>query len=338
MWQVIKEIFSLICKKSKKNFLILIILTFLMSIFEILGLALIMPFLFLVSNLNLVETNQHINMIYTFLGFHDKLSFLYFIGAGAMLFSFIGMLLSVFTNIKLTKFSNNLGVLFSIKLLNYYTQHKEDLSKEHQKIRKQILTEPTIIASNIILPSLTIISRIILVIVLFTVLMIINYQTTLIFSTVLFIIYFILFKLTNKKVQYRKTQIEHLKREKSLLINNILTSNHQINEKEKENLLKEYAAHSSLLSEYQSFNNVIAKLPRYLMMFLIFSAVVLVSSYLVSMYSGDMDDVMHKMLLYIVIRLKTLPQIQNIFMNYIKLKSNLSSFTNIKEELSKASQ
>ena len=333
MWQVIKEIFSLLPRKSKRNFVLLIILTFLMSIFEIIGLALILPFLFLVGNLKLIETNQHIHSLYTFLGFHDKLDFLYFIGGGAMTFSLLGVILSIFTNIKLTKFSNNLGSAFSIKLLKYYTKHQESLNMEHRDIRKQILTEPAVIATNIILPSLMILSKTILVLVLFAVLMVINYKVTILFSLLLFTIYFIIFRFSNAKVQHNKKQIETLREERSLLVNTILSHKKKLDKTEENELLQSYSMKSSELSGYQSFNNVIAKLPRYLMMFIIFSSVVFVSSYLVTTYQGNMDDIMHKMLLYIVLGLKTLPQIQNIFINYLKLKSNLASFSNIRQEL-----
>lgn len=337
MWKVIKDIYTLISKQNKFKFKILILLVFLMSLFEIIGLALILPFLYLVNNLDKATTNPYINNVFTYFNFQDTLSFLYSIGAIAIMFSFFGMILSIYTNMKLSKFSNDLGVDFSIKLLKYYMgdinpKDKPDIRKEK---RKKILTETTIVSHNIILPSLMIISKTILILVLFSGLLIINYTATLSLIFILMFIYMFIFHFSNKRVKENLKKIESLKQEKNLLINDVLMGKTS-NEKEESEIVKKYFTKSYALSRHQSFNNVISKLPRYLMMFLVFSFIVLLSTYLVNLNQGDMSNVMPKMLLFIVIGLKLLPQIQNVFINYLKLKSNSASFTNIKDVLFEA--
>ena len=71
-------------------------------------------------------------------------------------------------------------------------------------------------------------------------------------------------------------------------------------------------------------------------MFLVFSFVVIISLFIVEVNNGDMGNIMTNMFLYIIIGLKILPQIQNVFMNYLKLKSNISSFMNIRRDLFRA--
>jgi len=308
-----------------------------MSLFEIIGLALILPFLFLVNNLNITQTNSYINNIFTYFNFHDPLSFLYLIGIIAIVFSFLGMLLSVLANLKLTKFSNDIGIDFSIRLLNIYiAQNNEiDPAEVYKKHRKNLLTETAIISSSIVLPSLMIISKIILIIILFIALLIVDYSTTFSFFGLLLFIYTAIFYLSNKKVKLNIRTIESLKQEKSLLVYNALHNKDDLKQ-EKTSLLKEYSTIAYKLSKYQTFNNVISKLPRYLIMFLVFSFVVIISLFIVEVNNGDMGNIMTNMFLYIIIGLKILPQIQNVFMNYLKLKSNISSFMNIRRDLFRA--
>jgi len=338
MWKVIKDIYTLISKQNKFKFKIIIFLVFLMSLFEIIGLALILPFLFLVNNLNIAKTNSYINSIYTYFNFQDTFSFLCFIGGIAVIFSFLGMILSIYTNVKLVKVSNDLGAGFSVKLLSFYMdknnlQETVDIRKEK---RKKILTDTAIISNSVILPALMIISKSILIIVLFCVLLVINYSTTLILILILILIYIFIFYFSNKKVKKNIKRIELLKEKKSILINDILTGKYSYNNQEKIATVKQYFTYTYELSKHQSFNSVIAKLPRYLMMFLVFTFIIFLSLYLVYVNQGDMSTIIHKMLLFIVIGLKLLPQIQNVFINYLKLKSNISSFLSIREDLFKA--
>jgi len=339
MWTVVNDIYTLISKKDKFRFKILIILIFLMSLFEIIGLALILPFLFLVNNLDITQTNSYINTIYTYFNFQDPLSFLYFIGTIAIIFSFLGMILSVLTNLKLTKFSNDIGIDFSIRLLDIYIHNNDSKNptEEYKNNRKNLLTETAIISSSIVLPSLVIISKIILISILFIALLMVDYSTTFSFFGLLLCIYTFIFYLSSKKVKVNIKTIDLLKQEKNLLIYSALQKK-GYSEKEYPKIIKEYASTAYRLSKYQIFNNVVSKLPRYLIMFLVFSFVVMISLYMIEVNNGNMGNIMTKMVFYIIIGLKILPQVQNVFMNYLKLKSNISSFTNIKYDLFQATK
>ncbi len=338
MYNVVKDIFFLISKKERLKFKILIILIFFMSLFEIIGLALILPFLYLVNNLDKATTNPYINVVYTYFNFQDAFSFLCFIGIIAVTFSFIGMLLSIYTNIKLNRYANYIGVDFSIRLLELYAKsdNPEILPTDKKEKRKKILTDTAIIANNIILPSLMIISKIIVVLVLFAGLLFISYSVTLLLFIILLFIYIVIFHLSNTKVKQNLKNIELIKQEKNLMVSDILTD--KVTKEEKSKIIKKYFTQAYKLSQYQSFNNTISKLPRYLMMFLVFSFIVFISTFIVYTNHHEIDTLMHKMLLFIVIGLKLLPQIQNIFINYLKLKSNIKSFDNIRETLFKASK
>jgi ABC-type transport system involved in cytochrome bd biosynthesis fused ATPase/permease subunit len=181
-----------------------------------------------------------------------------------------------------------------------------------------------------------IISKSILIVVLFCGLLVINTPATLSLFLILFFIYLFIFYFSNKRVKENLKKIELLKYEKSLLVNDVLIGKSISTKKEESKIIKKYFSQSYELSRHQSFNNVISKLPRYLMMFLVFSFVVILSTYLVHLNQGNMSNVMPKMLLFIVIGLKLLPQIQNVFINYLKLKSNIVSFTNIRGALFEA--
>ena len=332
MYKVINEIYSVISKNDKFKFKILIILVFLMSFFEIIGLALILPFLFLVSNLNIAITNEYINSIYTYFDFHDTFSFLIAVGILAITFSLLGVVLSIYTNLKMTKVSNDIGADFSVRILKFSIDNIDtDKSTEaYKNNRKKILTDTAVVANKIILPILMIVSKTILIAIFFTGLMIVNYKVTLLFLFVLIIVYVPVFYLTNMKKRRKMKRVEILKEERNVLVYEVLNNKNNILQNRKKEALKKYFNQSYELSRHQSFNNVVSRLPRYLIMFLVLTSIVGISIYLTYVGNGDMDAIVHKMFIFIVVGLKTLPQVQNVFINYLSVKSNIKSFENIR--------
>lgn len=332
MYKIINEIYNLISKNDKFKFKILIVLVFLMSFFEIIGLALILPFLFLVSNLNIAITNEYINSIYTYFDFHDTFSFLIAVGVLAITFSLLGVILSIYTNLKMTKVSNDIGADFSVRILKFSIDNVDtDKSTEaYKNNRKKILTDTAVVSNKIILPIIMIVSKTILIAVFFTGLMIVNYKVTLLFLFVLIITYVPIFYLTNMKRKRNMKRIEILKEERNVLVYDILNNKNNILQNRKKEALKEYFNQTYELSRHQSLNNVVSRLPRYLIMFLVLTSIVGISIYLTYVSNGDMDAIIHKMFIFIVVGLKTLPQIQNVFINYLSVKSNIKSFENIR--------
>ena len=332
MYKIINEIYNLISKNDKFKFKILIILVFLMSFFEIIGLALILPFLFLVSNLNIAITNEYINSIYTYFDFHDTFSFLIAVGILAITFSLLGVVLSIYTNLKMTKVSNDIGADFSVRILKFSIDNIDtDKSTEaYKNNRKKILTDTAVVANKIILPILMIVSKTILIAIFFAGLMIINYKVTLLFLFVLIIVYVPVFYLTNMKKKINMKRVEILKEERNVLVYEVLNNKNNILQNRKKEALKKYFNQSYELSRHQSFNNVVSRLPRYLIMFLVLTSIVGISIYLTYVSNGDMDAIIHKMFIFIVVGLKTLPQVQNVFINYLSVKSNIKSFENIR--------
>jgi len=332
MYKIINEIYNLISKNDKFKFKILIVLIFLMSFFEIIGLALILPFLFLVSDLNIAITNEYINSIYTYFDFHDTFSFLIAVGVLAITFSLLGVVLSIYTNLKMTKVSNDIGADFSVRILKFSIDNVDtDKSTEaYKNNRKKILTDTAVVANKIILPILMIVSKTILIAIFFAGLMIVNYKVTLLFLFVLIIVYVPIFYLTNMKRKRNMKRIEILKEERNALVHEVLNNKNNMLQNRKKEALKKYFNQSYELSRHQSFNNVVSKLPRYLIMFLVLASIIGISTYLTYVSNGDMDAIIHKMFIFIVVGLKTLPQIQNVFINYLSAKSNIKSFENIR--------
>ncbi len=313
MIRVIKILYKNFSQKNLIKLYFLVFLLFLTSVFEILGLALILPFLLLVSNINSIESNHYIAYIYHFFNFENHYMFLFFIGGSAIFFSFLGMLLSIYTNIKSIRFASQISISLSKKHI-YKNVDKKN-------VRKRLLSEPNIIANNIVLPLLIVLSKIFMIILILAILLYLNIYITLILFLVLFLIYIVLYKFFSKKISKNIKKIDELKKKRVDLINKYISSNKF--DFNNDYLKKEYIFLSNKINIFQSFNIAANKIPRYIMVFLIFSVVVIITSYIAYIEQNNISKVMHKIVLYIVLGIKLLPQIQTLYVNYMKIMNNI---------------
>jgi ATP-binding cassette, subfamily B, bacterial PglK len=339
MYKLFKDIFRLLSRRDRFTFLVLIVFLFFTTIFEILGLALILPFLLLINNLELIETNEFIQSLFTFTGLESNLDFLYFIGFLAISCSFIGMVLAIYTNLKLVKYSNNIGASFSVRLFKLFFRkiNREELSNReiYNNIRKKVISEAMISSNNIVLPLINIISRLVLIILFLIILVSFNYKLTLLIISFFIIFYFIILKFSKKIININISKIEKYKIEKEELFQETFNAVNENFRKNDKNCIEKYKISNYKLVKAQSINGVISKLPRYIMMFLVFSSIVAFLMHLVSIDKDSISSIMHTILIFLVIGLKILPQLQNIYINYMKIQSNKLAFYNVYNELNK---
>jgi hypothetical protein len=81
--QVIKKVFDLIFLYKRNDFLLLLFLVFLTTIFNLIGVASIFPFISLIINSQLLETNNFFIWIYklfSFFGVKNSKDIIIFIG------------------------------------------------------------------------------------------------------------------------------------------------------------------------------------------------------------------------------------------------------------------
>ena len=120
--KLIKKIISLLSAKEKKQGILVLLIAILMAIFEVLGVASVTPFLAVMSDPSIVESNSTLSKIYKDLNFKSINNFLIFLG----IISFSIMLISAFVRTLgiylLTNFAQLRRHSISLVLLNSYYQ------------------------------------------------------------------------------------------------------------------------------------------------------------------------------------------------------------------------
>jgi len=197
---MIKKIFHFLLQE-KKSFIILLFVIFITALLETLGVLSILPFVAVLSNPKLIETNVFLNTIYqktSLIGIVDETKFIIFLGS----LSFFGIIISItlrMTSIYLTgRFSFRKESSISTSLMKSYLHQPYVwfLSQNSSNISKTILAEVNHVVHGALGPAVNLLSHSLLTFFLFLMLFLINPILTLTISLGLSISYGLIYYLT----------------------------------------------------------------------------------------------------------------------------------------------
>ena len=109
MFKLIRNLFNLLSTNQRKRFYVLQFLVIVMSVFEILGVASIIPFMALVGDMSQLEQNTFFAEVYSQSGVASESQFVFYIGLCVLGLLFVSMIISIFTTWGLSMFANKIG-------------------------------------------------------------------------------------------------------------------------------------------------------------------------------------------------------------------------------------
>ena len=177
----LKQINLILSKEEKKDGAKLLILIMAMGIFDVLGVASILPFMSVASDSSFIESNQLAMGIYNYLGFDDHKSFVMFSGLSVITLIITSTIFKLMTNYTMYRFTFNREHSISMRLLSGYlnqpyswflNQHSSDLSKS-------ILADVREVVARCILSSIMVASNLFLAILIVTMLIVVDPATAL---------------------------------------------------------------------------------------------------------------------------------------------------------------
>ena len=194
----IKKISFLLSKKEKKNFFYVFILILITAIFDTLGMVSILPFVAIISNLSLIETNSILSYLYEFsskFGVSNVDQFILLLGSSFFILFISSLLIRAFANYSQINFALMLEYSISKRLIEKYLNQPFIwfLNRNSSDLGKNILSEVNIVINNSIIPLINLISQGMVVIAILLMLFIVDKFLTIIVGTVLILSYLLIF-------------------------------------------------------------------------------------------------------------------------------------------------
>ena len=183
---MIKKLNYLLTKKEKFNLICLLILSLFLAIIEIIGIGAIMPFISVVSNQDIILTNQYYSYIYKVLNFNTTKEFILYFGIVLMLFYIFRGIYIVYYGYLLNKFSMNKYTLLIYEIYKKYINmpYATFVNKNTGTMSKTLISEAyqlAFIVQNVMI----FISEILVIILMYVVLLFVNIKMTLLLTIIL---------------------------------------------------------------------------------------------------------------------------------------------------------
>lgn len=196
-----EKLYFLITKKDKKDIRDVLILGFIVGLFELVGLALIVLMIQVFTNTSIIESNQYFQYIYQHIAQNSLTNFIVIFSIFIFLFYVVKLIISIKNAKLMAKLTSNLYIDISKKLFeNYLNYYYRDFGKKNTAEINQILVVESdnlaLMISNIIylLIHLTIIG------LLYGYMMYVDWFLTVLVTTIFILLAYMYKKLLNKRL------------------------------------------------------------------------------------------------------------------------------------------
>ena len=336
MFKLIRELFSLLDKKQKASLYKLQTLVVLMACLELIGIASIGPFMALVSDMTLLDSNRYFKYIYDFFQPSNQYDMLYIVGCLVLVALALSSLVSMLTTWYLSLFSFRIGTEIADRLYSHYLRQSWTFhsNTSSAKITKQLSTETIRITAQVILPLMNMNARIVLVLFIVSALFIFNPLVAISGAIIFSLAYIFLYKVVKTRLKVNGESISNMSEVRFRIINeglggikDILILNRS------SDLIKQFKKSGVEFSVANGENNALSLVPRYIMEFLAFGSMIALILYLIKTNPSDLASILPTLAIYGIAGFKLLPAIQQVYASMAVIKGNIEAFQEIKPDL-----
>jgi len=306
---------------EKRRLYVLLVITFFVALFDVAGVASIAPFFTLVSQPEIIETNNILSKIFYFLGFEDVDStedvqnFLIIVGLSVFIFMITSLSMKAWSIYMLERFAQSCNFSISKNFVENYLRQDYSwfLSKNSASIGKNILSEVNAVVSGILLPGLMFFANISSVIIIVLGLFIFDpLLATNVFVPLIGI--YLVFTMLAKKYLTNIGEDRVLANEERFRI--VQSGFSSIKELKVSNLehtlLEDYENPALRFAKHTATQHIIGKLPRYFIEMLAFGGVLALVIFLI-ISSGDFNSILPILVLYAAAGYRMMPSLQQVY-------------------------
>ena len=328
------KIFKLLKKSERKKFIMLIVLSLVMSLIDMIGIASILPFMAVLGNMDLLETNTFLNLFFQsveVIGITEEQQFIYFLGLLVFLllmFSLIFKSLTLYLQIRFVyRQEHSIGMMLIERYL--HQSYSWFLNQNISELGKNILSEVSIVINQFLMTLIHLISNTFVVLVLLLMLIYIDPLvafTAIISLSILSGFIFIFAKsyldligkkrLASNQVRF-STIIEALAAFKEIKIGGL-----------KDIYINRFGKDSKNFANYQTSANVISRLPRFGVEALAFGGMLLLLLFLINQ-KNSISSALPILALYALAGYRVIPALQQAYSSVTQMRYSVSSLNQL---------
>jgi|GEM_PF-3073477 len=186
MIKTYQKIWILLTPHERKKAVLLLFMMVAMALMEVVGVASVFPFLMVLGNPEMIETNHYLAIVNSAFGFEDTHYFLMALGLMTLAILLLTATVRIVTQYALSKFSSMRLHSIAYRLLNMYLYQSYDffLKRNSSSMSKTLLSEVGEVVNNALTPGLNLLTYLLLTLVIVILLVVVDPALALILSGV----------------------------------------------------------------------------------------------------------------------------------------------------------
>ena len=320
---IIKKAYDLLNTKEKNNLVILTALMFMMAIFEVLGIAALLPFMSVVMDTSKIYSSAVLNNIFIFLTLKEA-DFIILLGMSSFGLIFLNAIIQIYVNKKLFQYVWGLNHTLSLRLISKYLENDYGffLNRNSSELTKNIITEVQQVVYGIYLSFMLITSKTFIVVMVLFFLLAIDPISSLVVALVIVGGYMFIYALMKKLIATEGINRARAHEQRFKAISESIGGIKEIKLMNKENIfLKNFEIPSKNFSAATANKDIYQVIPKSIMEVLALGGIILVI--VVSYISvGDAKSIMPIAAIYAFAGYRLMPSLQAIFRALAEMKYN----------------
>ncbi len=311
----LKKILAIIQPEERKRMLWLLLAILVMGLLETTGIASIMPFLAVLSNPDTIDTNRLLSQVYDMTAASNHTQFLFILGMGVLLVLIISNSFSAFTNWLLLRFIYFQGHELSCRLFQHYLARPYSFFLDHNSsdLMKNIITEVHRVVVGVLIPTMQIVTRIVIAFCILGLLVLMDPLLSLIVFVICGGSYVGVFLLSKKKLTARGKITTTTQAERFKLANEAFGGIKDLKLLNRESYyLDRYAAPSHDFASSEATAQAITILPKYALETIVFGGMMVIMLYLIEV-KQDFSHVIPVLGIYAFAGYRLMPAFNQIF-------------------------
>jgi ABC-type bacteriocin/lantibiotic exporter with double-glycine peptidase domain len=334
----LKKIFSLLNSNEKKSFYYLLVLISITGLIDMLGVASILPFLALVINPDIVQTNEIYNYLYiksAILGVGNSKQFLIFFGLIIFFFMMFSVIFRTYTNYKQVYFALMREYSIGKRLVEAYLKQPYIwfTTKNSAELGKNILSEINQVITFSMVPMLSFISQTIAVTAIIILLILINMKIAIIAGSVLISSYILIFYFVKNFLRNFGSERLRANKNRFASVQEVFSSIKNVKIKRLEKFyVNRFAKPAKIYAENQSFAAVVGLIPRHFIEGISFGAMIILVLVLIER-GNNLEKIIPIIALYAFAGYRLLPGLQQIYNAFTQIRFSEHALDTLYNEL-----
>ena len=336
--QIFKKLLYFLTPLEKKRASLLLIMIIIMAFIDMLGVASILPFMSVLANPSLIETNSFLSSMFqatSAIGIKTTQEFIFLLGVLVFIFLIFSLSFKAFTVYVQTRFIQMRQHSISKRLLeNYiYQPYSWFLNRNSADIGKTILSETGLIIGQGLIPISNLITHGIITIFLLILLLTVDIKLTLIVTFVIGGPYFIIFTFCRKFLDRIGKERLISNKFRFKFISEAFGASKEVKvAKLEEFFINRFSKYSIIAAKNNASSNIINQLPRYFIEAIAFGGMLLLILFIISK-TGTLINSIPIIAVYAFAGYRLIPSIQQIYQSITSLKFSNATVNQVYDDL-----